>query len=365
MINSLCFLPLILCLNSIKNVNNFYSLSFSGNPYQVSSNLVTNEGYSNLSLDNTSVSGLYTNNLHGSGFVSGGAYGKNEIDFYDNFSFIKFNSFSNNVEVTYTLSEYNSSSHNVPYSLYFELIPYDIVFDAATDYPFNTSVFSCQYSLGGSLDSNLPRIDLRYADFISLTGVSTIKGSLTLTLYFYVDASAIFHEGYNNCHGLFLEYFDTLNHDSDLTERHYGYGSATILSFFQSYSLAFSSGYYSFVNKLIGEDNSFNNGYNVGLTTGYNNGYDNGYSEGGKIGYDSGYKAGIIQGKNLAYEEISSGNDILNSFSSLLSCFIKVPFDFLNGLSSFTIFNIPVVNIALSIFLFSILIYLIGKVFLK
>lgn len=81
------------------------------------------------------------------------------------------------------------------------------------------------------------------------------------------------------------------------------------------------------------EDNSYNNGYNNGLSFGYENGLLQGSSEGFDLGYSQGFDAGE-----------SSALNSNETFADMIFAIVDAPFNVLNNAFDFTFFGINVAN---------------------
>lgn len=99
-------------------------------------------------------------------------------------------------------------------------------------------------------------------------------------------------------------------------------------------------------------------GYVDGYDAGYAQGYQNGYQKGSKDSYDNGYNTGYADGF-----EAGEGAGPSGVITSLFGGVLSVPFNVLNGLNTFMVWDTPIVVIIVS-FLFMAIILMFIKRFL-
>lgn len=339
--------------NQAQKRNDIKKLTFSEEPFQGESYQVTTD-YNYLSTNNLSLSIQNDNKISDTyGFLGGGSYGSTSLGISQNLTYLKLSSYQldNWNTLTFRLNN-NTGTTNTQYSLYFYIISYDeCTYNSDEFLYYNTQYFLTEYSLGSSSD--------RFNSFsqqIESYGLVTYSNNLLFRVRFKIDFDYITKQGYHSNFALFLAYYPSIVHQSPLATNNKdvligGYTK----SFYDAYTFGYDEGY-TFYRKNYQDEI-----YNSGFVNGYNNGYQVGSTDGEKKGYETGYKSGVNDGKQQAYNEVSNSDKSLMAFSSLLNSILTIPFSILNGFSPFVIFNIPIINIVISLFLLSLLVYIISK----
>lgn len=358
--NIFSLIPLIPLLfsngNQVQKRNDIKNLNFSEDVFQGENYQVTTD-YNYLNTNNLSLSIQNDNKISDTyGFLGGGGYGSTSLGISSNLTYLKLSSYqlSNWNTLTFRLNN-NTGITNSQYSLYFYVISYDeCTYNSDEFLYYNTQYFLTEYSLGSS---TAPFNS--FSQKVENYGMITYSNNLLFRVRFKIDFNFINKNGYYSNFGLFLAYYPSVVQGSPLAYNNRdtligGY----IKSFYDAYTNGYNSGY-SFY-----EQNYQDSLYSAGYVNGYNSGYEIGKNDGIQDGYNNGYLSGVNDGKQQAYNEIASQDKSLMSFSSLLNAILTIPFSILNGFSPFVIFNIPIINIVISLFLLSLLVYIISK-FLK
>ena len=334
--------------NDIKKLS-WSEESFVGERYQVTTDynyLTTN----NLSL---SLQNDFQKKVDTYGFFGGGSYGKTDLGISSNITYLKLSSYQleNWNTLTFRLNN-NSSGTTQTYSLYFYIINYDETSYSLDEFLYyDTQYFVTEYSFGSS-SAPFNKFNNKVESF----GNITYSGNLFFRVRFKCDFQYLVEHQTNTNFGLFLSYSPSIMQGSPLSfnNRDILVG-AYVKSFYDAYTTGYNEGY-DFYTK-----NYQDNIYSAGYVNGYNNGYEVGKNDGIKDGYNNGYLSGVNDGKHQAYNEIANQDKSLMAFSSLLNAILTIPFSILNGFSPFVIFNIPIINIVISLFLLSLLVYIISK----
>lgn len=350
--NLITLIPLITNGNQFQKRNDIKKMTFSEEPfqgegYQVSTN------YDFLTTNNLSLSIQYDNKISDTyGFLGGGGYGSYS-GISQNLTYLKLSSYQldNWNTLTFRLND-NTGITTAHYSLYFYVVSYDESnYNSDEFLYYNTQYFLTEYSLGSS---NAPFISFNQK--VESYGNVTYSNNLFFRVRFKIDFNYITQNGYNSNFGLFLAYYPSIVQQSPLALNNNDVLiGAYVKSFYDAYTNGYNEGF-DFYRKNYQDDL-----YSAGYVNGYNNGYEVGSTDGEKKGFDNGYLSGVNDGKMQAYKEIANQDKSLMAFSSLLNAILTIPFSILNGFSPFVIFNIPIINIVISLFLLSLLFYIISK----
>lgn len=96
-----------------------------------------------------------------------------------------------------------------------------------------------------------------------------------------------------------------------------------------------------------------------GFTTGSRTGYGDSFSKSEYLEYGrSEYERGKDEGYNLG---LSEGNSRTGTFFNLIGGIVSVPMYILNGLSAFTIWDISIVAIIVTLLMFAVILWIIGR----
>lgn len=115
----------------------------------------------------------------------------------------------------------------------------------------------------------------------------------------------------------------------------------------------FMASYYKYAVQSVTD--ARNDGYNEGYGVGNAHGYSDGYSVGRSDGYNAGRTVGYDEG-------LAAGSSAGGVIMSLFNAAVGVPIDLFNGLSSFTVWGVPIITIALTFVAFGIVMYVVRKV---
>lgn len=322
--------------------------AFQGERYQVTTN------YDFLSTNNLSLSIQNDNKISDTyGFLGGGSYGDTSSGISKNLTYLKLSSFQSDNwnTLTFRLND-NIGITTSEYSLYFYIVSYDECSYNSDEFLFyNTQYFVTEYSLGSSTASFNS-----FSQKVDGYGKVTYSNNLFFRVRFKIDFNYITKQGYYSNFGLFLAYYPSIVQQSPLaTNNKDVLIGSYIKSFYDAYTFGYNEGYSFYTQNY--QDSIYSSGY----VNGYNNGYEVGSTDGEKKGFDNGYLSGVNDGRQMAYNEIANQDKSLMAFSSLLNAILTIPFSILNGFSPFVIFNIPIINIVISLFLLSLLVYIISK----
>lgn len=355
--NLFTLIPLIPLLfsngNQIQKRNDIKKLTWSEEPFQGERYQVTTD-YVYLNTNNLSLSIQNDNKIIDTyGFFGGGSYGKTDLGISSNITYLKLSSYQleNWNTLTFRLND-NIGITTSECSLYFYIVSYDeCTYDSDEFLYYNTQYFLTEYSFGSS---NAPFNSFNQK--VESYGIVTYSNNLFFRVRFKIDFNYVTKSGYYSNFGLFFSYYPSIVQQSPLATNNKdvlvgGY----VKSFYDSYTSGYNEGY-SFYTQ-----NYQDTIYSAGYVNGYNNGYEVGKNDGIKDGYNNGYLSGVNDGKHQAYNEIANQDKSLMAFSSLLNAILTIPFSILNGFAPFVIFNIPIINIVISLFLLSLLVYIISK----
>lgn len=90
---------------------------------------------------------------------------------------------------------------------------------------------------------------------------------------------------------------------------------------------------------------------------GYSKGSEDGYADGYDVGYAAGDEAGFSRGKSVGYNQgLSAVTDETSTINGLFASLLAVPTSVLNGIADVTIWNVPVISIALTFFIAAVVI---------
>lgn len=150
--------------------------------------------------------------------------------------------------------------------------------------------------------------------------------------------------------------YDTFQFSSSLTE--FSFYQEEIIGFFGSRIGLTHDQYYWLQRNQYMFDDLLNAGYryiilyksNGVYQDGYTVGYQNGNDEGRAVGYNEGYNAGV--------NSVTSGS---MAVVSLFGGIASVPINILNGLSEFTIWNVPIINILVTFLFIGLIAFVIRK----
>lgn len=355
--NLFTLIPLIPLLfsngNQIQKRNDIKKLTWSEEPFQGERYQVTTD-YDYLNTNNLSLSIQNDNEISDTyGFLGGGSYGDTSSGISKNITYLKLSSFQldNWNTLTFRLNN-NTGITTSQYSLYFYIISYDeCTYNSDEFIYYNTQYFMTEYSLGSS-DASFNSFSQKIESY----GIVTYSNNLFFRVRFKIDFNYVTKSDYYSNFGLFLAYYPSIVQQSPLAVNNRDtLVGAYVKSFFDAYTIGYNEGY-DFYTK-----NYQDNIYSAGYVNGYNNGYEVGKNDGIKDGYNNGYFSGVNDGRQQAYNEIANQDNSLMAFSSLLNAILTIPFSILNGFSPFVIFNIPIINIVISLFLLSLLFYIISK----
>ena len=339
--------------NQVQKRNDIKKLTWSEEAFEGERYQVTTD-YDYLSTNNLSLSIQNDNKISDTyGFLGGGSYGDNSSGISKNITYLKLSSFQldNWNTLTFRLNN-NTGITTSQYSLYFYIISYDeCTYNSDEFLYYNTQYFLTEYSLGSS--------NARFNSFnqkIESYGTVTYSNNLFFRVRFKIDFNYITEKGYYSNFALFCAYYPSIVQQSPLAINNKDVLiGAYIKSFYDSYTNGYNEGY-SFYTQ-----NYQDSIYSAGYVNGYNNGYEVGSTDGEKKGYETGYLSGVNDGKQQAYNEVANQDNSLMAFSSLLNSILTIPFSILKGFTPFVIFNIPIINIVVSLFLLSLLVYIISK----
>lgn len=356
--NILMFLPIIPLLffngshvqkrNDIKKLT-WSEESFAGEHYQVT----TDYNYLNTNDLSLSLQNNFEKKVDSYGFLPGGAYGDSNVGISSNLTYLKLSSYqlTNWNTLTFRLND-NSISLTQQYSLYFYIISYDeCVYDLDEFLFYDTQYFQTEYSLGSSTAKFNS-----FSQKIESFGNITYSNNLLFRVRFKCDFAYLTSNQTNTNFALFLSYSPSIIQQSPLAINNKDVLiGAYVKSFYDSYTMGYRDAYQFYTQNY--QDDVYSSGY----VNGYNGGYEVGKNDGIKDGYNKGYLSGVNDGRQQAYNEIANQDNSLMAFSSLLNAILTIPFSILNGFSPFVIFNIPIINIVISLFLLSLLVYIISK----
>lgn len=339
--------------NQAQKRNDIKKLTFSEEPFQGERYQVTTD-YNYLNTNNLSLSIQNDNKISDTyGFFAGGSYGSTSFGISQNLTYLKLSSYQldNWNTLTFRLNN-NTVSTTSQYSLYFYIISYDeCSYNSDEFLYYNTQYFLTEYSLGSSTSPFNS-----FYQKVESYGIVTYSNNLLFRVRFKIDFNYITKQGYFSNFALFLAYYPSIVQQSPLaTNNKDVLVGAYVNSFYNAYTNGYNEGY-EFYTKNYQDDI-----YSAGYLNGYNNGYEVGKNDGIQEGYNNGYLSGVNDGKQQAYNEIANQDKSLMAFSSLLNAILTIPFSILNGFSPFVIFNIPIINIVISLFLLSLLVYIISK----
>lgn len=347
-------IPLIFTnVNQVQKRNDIKKLTFSeeaflGEAYQVTTDydyLITNNLSLSIQNDNK-ISDNY-------GFLGGGSYGSTSLGISQNLTYLKLSSFQldNWNTLTFRLND-NIGITTSQYSLYFYIISYDeSTYESDEFLYYDTQYFLTEYSIGSSI-APFNSFNQKVESY----GNVTYSNNLFFRVRFKCDFNYLVEHQTNTNFGLFLAYSPSIIQGSPLAVNNRDtLVGAYVKSFYDAYTSGYNDGYDFYTNNY--HDDIYSSGY----VNGYNSGYVVGKNDGIQDGYSSGYSSGVNAGKQQAYNEIANQDKSLMSFSSLLNAILTIPFSILNGFAPFVIFNIPIINIVISLFLLSLLVYIISK----
>lgn len=339
--------------NQAQKRNDIKKLSWSEEAFQGERYQVTTD-YDYLTTNNLSLSIQNDNKISNTyGFLGGGSYGSTTLGISQNVTYLKLSSFQldNWNTLTFRLND-NIGITTSDYSLFFYIVSYDeCTYDSDEFLFYNTQYFLTECSLGSS---TAPFNS--FSQKVESFGKVTYSNNLLFRVRFKLDFNYITNQGYYSNFGLFLAYYPSIVQQSPLATCNKDVLiGAYIKNFYDAYTFGYNEGY-SFYTQ-----NYQDNIYSAGYVNGYNNGYSAGSTDGEKKGYENGYLSGVNAGRQQAYNELANQDKSLLSFSSLLNAILTIPFSILNGFAPFVIFNIPFINIVISLFLLSLLVYIISK----